>query len=258
MEAKNGSICWVELATTDAAAARKFYSNLFGWAANEVPMGADFYYTLFQLDGKDAAGGFPLMKEQLDRGVPPHWMLYLRVASSDDAFAKAISLGAKQIMAPFDVPNVGRMSIVHDPTGAVISTFEPGGHRGLQNFGETNAICWADLNTSDPEKAAKFYSDWLGWSYEMGKDGYRHISNGGGKEDMLGGIPADRPLPPGVPPHWLAYFKVADCKASAAKAAELGGNPIMPATEMPGVGTIAVIADPQGAVFALYQEPNRA
>lgn len=257
MEAKNGSICWVEVATTDPAKARAFYSGLFGWAANEIPMGAEVYYTIFQSGGRDTAGGYKLMQEQLDRGVPPHWILYIRVPSTDDAFAKAIALGAKEIAAPFDVPYVGRMSVIQDPTGAAISTFELGGHRGLQNFGETGAICWADLNTSNPEKAAEFYSNWLGWNYEMGKDGYRHISNGAGKDDMLGGIPSERPLPPGVPPHWIAYFKVADCKASAAKADELGGKLLMPATEMPDVGTIAVVADPQGAVFSLYQEPKR-
>lgn len=258
MEAKNGAICWVEVATADPPAAQAFYSELFGWAANEIPMSAEVSYTIFQLGGRDTAGAYKLLAEQLDRGVPPHWILYVRVPSTDAAFEKAIALGAKAIAAPFDVPDVGRMSVIQDPTGAAISTFELGGHRGLHNFGETNAVCWADLNTSDPEKAARFYSDWLGWSYEMGRDGYRHISNGGGKHDMLGGIPSNRPLAPGVPPHWLAYFKVADCKASAAKVAELGGKLLMPATEMPDVGTIAVAADPQGAVFALYQEPNRA
>ena len=258
MEPKNGSMCWFELATTDAAGARDFYSKTFGWSANEVPMSADFYYSIFQIGGKDVAGGYPLTKEMLANGVPPHWMLYVKTSSSDDAHAKALQLGATSIEAPFDVPHVGRMSVIKDPTGAVICTFQPGGHRGTELFGQQTAPCWVDLNTSDPDKAAKFYADWLGWSYETGKDGYRHISNGGGKEDMLGGIPSDRPLPPGVPSHWMIYFLVADCAASAKKAADLGAKTMMPATPMPDVGTIAILQDPQGAVFALYQEPNRA
>jgi hypothetical protein len=55
----------------------------------------------------------------------------------------------------------------------------------------------------------------------------------------------------------MSYFHVADCKASVAKAGQLGASTLMPATMMPDVGTIAVCADPQGAVFALYQPMAR-
>jgi predicted enzyme related to lactoylglutathione lyase len=65
--------------------------------------------------------------------------------------------------------------------------------------------------------------------------------------------------PPGTPSHWMAYFHVADCKASADKAANTGARTLMPANLMPDVGTIAVLADPQGATFALYQPiPGRS
>ena len=258
MEAKNGAMCWFELATSDAAKAREFYPKVFGWSANAVPMGGDFFYTIFQVDGKDVAGGYTLMPDQVEKGVPPHWMPYVKVDSCDEATEKAKQLGATEIAPPFDVPHVGRMSIVQDPTGAFISTFQPGGHHGTELFGQPNAACWVELNTSDPDKGAKFYADWSGWTYETGKDGYRHILNGGGSETMLGGIPSDRPLPPGVPAHWLNYFLVADCAATSKKAADAGATVLMPATEMEGVGTIAVVSDPQGAVFALYQEPKRA
>jgi predicted enzyme related to lactoylglutathione lyase len=258
MESKDGSICWFELATTDPAAARHFYSGLLGWSANEVPMGPEFSYTIFQLNGKDAAGAYRLMKEQVEQGVPSHWMLYIKTTSSDEAFTKAINLGAAQIAAPFDVPNVGRMSVLRDPTGAIISTFQPGGHRGLEVFGQTGAICWVELQSPDPDKAAQFYADWLGWKYESGKDGYRHIIAGEGKSDMIGGIPAEMEAPQGTPAHWLAYIRVADCTASSEKADQLGAKTILPAAAIPEVGTISILADPQGAVFALYEEPKRA
>lgn len=114
------------------------------------------------------------------------------------------------------------------------------------------------MNTPEPDKAAKFYADWLGWHYETGKDGYRHIVNGSGKQDMIGGIPQEFHASPGTPAHWLLYFSTEDCAASAAKAATLGAATLMPATPLPEVGTIAILADPQGAVFALYQAPARA
>ena len=253
METKVGSFAWLELATTDHKAAKTFYSSLFGWTSEDMPMGPDMTYTIFRVGGGDVAGAYQLMKEQLAMHVPPHWMLYVKVVNVDESAAKAVKLGAQQIVAPMDIPNVGRFAVMQDPTGAVISVFQPGRHQGMTVFGDMGALCWADLNTTDPEKASRFYADWLGWKYETGKDGYRHILNGTGEEDMIGGIPPEMHAPPGTPSHWMCYFSIADCKASAAKAAQLGASTMMPATLMAEVGTIAVLADPQGAAFALYQ-----
>jgi uncharacterized protein len=258
MEPKVGSFCWVEVGTTDRLAAKNFYSKLFGWTAEDMPMGPDMTYTIFRIGGKDVGGAYPLMKEQIDAHVPPHWMLYVKVESADAAAAKAVQLGAKQIVPPSDIPNVGRFAVLQDPTGAHISIFQLGQHHGMTVFGDVGALCWADLNSQAPEKAANFYADWLGWTYDTGKDGYRHIINGKDKENMIGGIPPRMHAPPGTPSHWMAYFCVADCKASAAKAAQLGAATIMPADQIPDVGTMAVLADPQGAVFALFQPLPRS
>jgi uncharacterized protein len=258
MEPKVGSFCWLEVGTTDRPAAKNFYSKLFGWTAEDMPMGPDMTYTIFRIGGKDAGGAYPLMKEQLDAHVPPHWMLYIKVESADAAAAKAVQLGGKQIVPPSDIPNVGRFAVLQDPTGAHISIFQLGQHHGMTVFGDVGALCWADLNSQDAEKAANFYADWLGWTYDTGKDGYRHIINGKDKESMIGGIPPRMHAPAGTPSHWMAYFHVADCKASAAKAAQLGASTIMPAERIPDVGTMAVLADPQGAVFALFQPQPRS
>ena len=258
MEPKTGSFCWLELGTSNRNAAKKFYSSLLGWTGEDMPMGPDMTYTIFRVGGKDVCGAYDLMKDQIEAHLSPHFMPYIKVVSADASAARAVQLGAQQMVPPSDIPNVGRFAVFQDPTGAHLSIFQPGQHRGFQNFGEVGALCWADLNSSNPEKAAKFYADWLGWTYETGKDGYRHILNGS-KEDMIGGIPPHMHAPPGTPSHWLSYFHVSDCKAAGAKAAQLGASTIMPANLMGDVGTIAVIADPQGAVFALYQPvPHQA
>src|SRR6266513_1099600 len=90
-----GSFCWIELATTDQAAAKTFYSSLFGWTPNDFPMGPNELYTIFKLEGRDAAAGYTLRAPDREQGVPPHWMLYIQVDSADDAAAKAGKLGAK-------------------------------------------------------------------------------------------------------------------------------------------------------------------
>jgi len=253
MEAKVGSFCWLELGTTNQNAGKSFYSNLFGWTAEDMPMGPSMTYTMFRSGGNDVGGAYQLMKDQIEAHVPSHWMLYVRVESADAYAASGVKLGAQQIVPPTDIPNVGRFAVVQDPTGANISIFQLGQHRGMTGFGNVGMLCWADLNTTAPDKAADFYGKWLGWTFEAGNDGYRHIINGTGQENMLGGIPPRMHAPPGTPSHWMSYFHVADCKATAARAAELGASTMMPAQLMPDVGTIAVLADPQGAVFALYQ-----
>ena len=159
METKQGSFCWLELGTTNRDAARTFYASLFGWEANDIPMGPGMSYTLFRLGGKDVSGAYDLMADQLAARVPPHWMPYIKVDSADASASKAIRLGAKQILAPSDIPHVGRFAVIQDVTGAMISIFQTGEHQGMQTFGAVGALCWADLNTPDPARAAQFYGD---------------------------------------------------------------------------------------------------
>src|SRR5215813_2408633 len=153
MEPKVGSFCWLELAPSDRVNAKNFYTNLFGWTAQDNPMGPEMVYTIFRTGADDAGGVYQLMKDQLDAHVPPHWMLYIRVDNVDAPAKKALELGGKQIVPPTDIPNIGRFSVIQDPTGALFSIFQPAKHRGITNFGAVSNLCWTDLNTTDPAKA---------------------------------------------------------------------------------------------------------
>src|SRR5262245_63869448 len=92
-----GTFCWVELGTTDQEAAKKFYSEIFGWSANDVPMGPDSFYSMMQLRGKDAAALYQLDQEKHAQGIPSHWMLYIRVKSAHDA-AKANAAASGEVL----------------------------------------------------------------------------------------------------------------------------------------------------------------
>ncbi len=115
-----GAFSWTELLTVDAAAARDFYSELMGWTYAEVPMGAQGIYTVFQCQGKPAAGMMQMQGPQF-QGVPPHWASYLSVADCDASVQKALELGARVLVPPQDVPGTGRFSVLQDPTEAVFS-----------------------------------------------------------------------------------------------------------------------------------------
>jgi hypothetical protein len=248
-----GSFCWFELATTDQAAAKKFYTALFGWDVNDSPMGPDDFYSMFKLSGRDAGAAYTMRKEQRAQGVPPHWMVYIAVASADQAVSKAAQLGGTVLAPAFDVMEIGRMAVIQDPTGAIFSVWQPRSHAGTTITGVDNTFCWADLSTPDPDKAGKFYSGLFGWELmtdPKDSSGYIHIKNG---EDFIGGIPPATHRNPNAPPHWLVYVRVGDAESSARKAGELGAKILMPPRAMENVGTWSIIADPQGAVLALFK-----
>jgi len=245
-----GSFCWMELSTSDQLAAKAFYTSLFGWGYNDAPMGPNDYYTTFTFQDHKAAACYTLRPDEAKLGVPPHWNLYVSVASADATTKRAADCDGKIFCGPFDVATRGRMSTIADPTGAVFSIWEPKEHPGISVQGQHGSFCWADLSTPDPARAANFYSEVFGWGTQPGQDDYLHITNG---SDYIGGIPPASRRAPHEPPHWMIYFQVDDCDATSARAKELGANIFFGPETIERVGRMTFLADPQGAAFALFQ-----
>jgi predicted enzyme related to lactoylglutathione lyase len=247
-----GSFCWLELATTDQNGAKKFYGSLFGWNLAEFPMGPEGTYTIFLSDGRNTGACYTMQPEMRAQGVPPNWLLYVAVENADETAAKAAPAGGKLVVPVLDVMDFGRMAVLQDPTGASFAIWQAKTHPGTGIEGVPGTMCWADLMTTDPAKASAFYGGVFGWKADPGKDssGYLHILN---RERPIGGIPPAGALPPDTPSHWLLYFLVEDCDRSTEKAKTLGANVYVPPKTMEGVGRWSVVADPQGAVLALFQ-----
>ncbi|MFN0247682.1 MAG: VOC family protein [Kofleriaceae bacterium] len=117
----------------------------------------------------------------------------------------------------------------------------------------TGTFCWTELHTTDPNNARGFYGELLGWKLEdmpMPQGSYTMASVNG---KHVAGLTktSEEAAKMGAPPTWQSYIAVDDVKASASKAAELGGKVLVGATQM-GPGTFAVIQDPTGAVFLLW------
>jgi len=247
-----GEFCWYELGTTSVDAARSFYTSLLGWSTTDVPMGPMGIYTLFQHGGQDLAGMYKLEGPQF-AGVPPHWMTYVAVDDVDATTTKARALGATILAEPMDVPNVGRMAFLKDPQGAAIALFQAGEHPGAGRFDKApNTFGWSELATIDPAGATKFYTALFGWGAKPSAEAmaYTEWQTGG---CSIGGMMKIDPTWGNVPPHWLNYIGVADCDATVAKAASLGGKVVLPPKDIPNVGRFSVLADPQGAHFAVIK-----
>jgi len=240
-----GMFCWIELATNDAAAAKSFYTSLFGWNANDMPIPDGSVYTMLQVDGHDLGALYENKEHR------PAWNSYVNVASVDETAQRAQESGANVIAQPFAVMDVGRMAIIADPQGASLCLWQAGRHIGATIRGDVNTLCWNELMTSDIEGARTFYTNLFGWTLKPSPE-YTEINVG---STGVGGMMQITPEMKGMPTAWTPYFCVADCDATAEKVKSLGGRVYMPPTDIPNVGRFAVLADPQGATFNIIK-PN--
>ena len=247
-----GTFTWVELATSDQDAANKFYSQLFGYQVNQQPIGGGQLYTIFRLDGRDAGACYTMMDDEKNLGIRPHWNLYIAVASTDESAKQAGELGGKVVAQPFDVMDAGRMAVIQDPTGAIFQLWQANRSQGIGIAGVPGTLCWADLNTTDPDRAKQFYEALLGWKLALGEkdtSAYLHIKSG---DEFIGGVPPASLMDPNTPSHWMIYLFTEDIRAAANHAKELGAKVLMTPMKIQDVGEMAVIEDPQGAIFALF------
>lgn len=249
-----GRFCWAELGTSDDKEATKFYSKFFEWETETHDMGGGHGdYTMLRLDGKDVGGLYTLMPEQVAQGVPPHWLAYVGVEDVDASTEKAGSLGGTALMAPMDVMDIGRMSVLQDPTGSVFALWQAKSRTGCGVVAEPGSVCWNELLTFDTKKAGEFYTQLFGWSaeeQEIGPIHYTMFSHGGAP---VAGMTAIPPEMGEAPPHWMLYFAVGDCDELVERGTSMGAKVCAPPMDIPTVGRFAVLADPQGATFSVIK-----
>lgn len=242
-----GTFCWIELATTDAPAAKTFYTSLFGWTTRENDLGGELgIYYIFQCDGRDCAAMYQMGAQQ--QGMPPNWMSYVCVQNADDTARKAKSLGGNVIVEPFDVYDFGRMAVLFDSQGAALALWQPKTHIGVQIRDQANTLCWSELQARDFEKAKQFYAALFGWTVKASPE-YSEFHIG---ERAVGGMLQSQ-APEGVPSFWLPYFAVDDCDAAVEQASRSGATVHVPPMDIENVGRFAVLMDPQGASFAVIR-----
>jgi uncharacterized protein len=263
-----GVPCWADTTQPDPEAAVAFYADLFGWAFEDVtPAGAPGKYYLARIRGGDVAavGSRPA-------GTPPPatWNTYVWVTDADETAAKVRAAGGQVLMEPDDVGDAGRMAVFADPAGAAFCVWQAREQRGAGVVNEHASVNFNDLHTRDIDGARSFYGSVFGWEtldvgggfawalpgygdfLEQRRPGMREgMAQMGAPERFedvvatLSSIPEDQP---DVHPHWGITFAVDDADAIAARAAELGGNVVIPPFDAPWV-RMTIIADPQGATF---------
>ncbi|MFE1363487.1 VOC family protein [Streptomyces anulatus] len=256
----DGAPDWVDLGTPDLDAATAFYRELFGW--DLVPGGPEVGgYGMLTLDGRYVGGVMTVSEEE----APSAWSVSFQSPDIAATAAAVERAGGSAAFEPMDVLDLGSMGGFTDPAGAYFAAWQPKEHPGFGVVQEPGSFLWAELYTSDVPAAAAFFNDVFGWGTDQlkveGTD-YTYTTvhpAGAGPEASFGGLVrmGDVPSEAARGPHWLPYFAVADVDATVAAAKRLGGTETLAAMDVPGVGKMANVADPFGAVFAVMRPEPR-
>ena len=269
----HGVPCWIDTSQPDPPAAAEFYAALFGWELEEMmPPEGPGHYIVGRLHGGDVAA-----VSSVPPGAPAMamWNTYIWVDSADETTQKVAAAGGSVLTEPFDVMEAGRMAVLADPAGAVFCAWQAGAHKGANVVNEPGSLNFNVLNTTDLDGARSFYGAVFGWeTLDLGGGGVlwtlpgycdfleqrdpglreRMAASGApaGFEDVVASLMPLTGDRAGTPPHWGVTFAVEDADATAARASELGARILVAPFDAPWV-RMAVIADPQGAVFTASQ-----
>jgi predicted enzyme related to lactoylglutathione lyase len=239
---------WVDLGTSDAAAAREFYAKVFGWNVEVNPDPQYGGYAIAKVNGQDAAGiGGTMSPEQ-----PTAWSLYIGTDDIEDMSMRVTEAGGAVAASAFDVGDQGRMAVFQDPTGAFISAWQGARMGGFATDG-ANAFGWAELNARGADKALPFYKQVFGWDPKaVGTPDQPYTEFQIGGRSVAGATEMNPMVPAEVPSYWQVYFTVDDVDASHAAAVGAGARELLAPMDFPG-GRMSILSDPQGASFGLMR-----
>jgi predicted enzyme related to lactoylglutathione lyase len=249
-----GKVIWNDLITEDVGAARAFYQGMFGWTFEDTQAPGGGSYVLARSGNTYVAGMVPV-KSRADGQELSRWLPYVSVADVDAAVARATSMGAKVAVGARSV-GLGRVAAIIDPEGAVIglahsSIGDPDDATTAPGAGR---VTWTELISNEPRSAETFYASVVGYQPQ-------EIERRGGEYTMLTSLGAQRAgilrNPTGSwSPAWLTSFGVVNVTAAAQRAESLGGKLLLPPSPGLRENTMAIVADPAGAILVLQQLKN--
>ena len=242
---------WFEVYSPNTESAINFYTTVFGWTKEPMPMGPDMTYWMLKSGETTFAGVMDLNHPTLE-GVPPHWCLYLHTDDCAATIVKATELGATVVYGPMDIPDIGTVAGFTDCCGAHFNVHQPSGQRTDISKGPVN---WVEHMGPNREGAVKFYTSLFGWGsmdMEMGEPVGTYSMFLVGETPVAGcmAVGGDQ-----VPPNWTVYLHSDNLETTCAKVTAAGGQVMNPPMDIGQFGRIAIGADCCGAVFGIHQPP---
>ena len=202
-----GAPSWVELDTTDETAALTFYSALFGWDDDPQEITPGWHYHMQKLNGLEAAAIYGQSDEEREQNVPTHWNIYFTVENVDATTEVVGQNGGSVVFGPMDVFEAGRMAMCQDPQGAYFALWQANQHIGCRVKGETGAMCWNELLTTDRAAGIEFYIKVLGLERGLVVQPIDYAMLRAGGTEVCGVIQIT-PEMGEFPPSWSVYFGV--------------------------------------------------
>lgn len=246
---KIGRFVWHDMMTTDPRKSEEFYAALLGWTTENVSVGEGTSYAMIRAGGAGVGGYEPLDPRY---GIASHWLGYVTVEDLDAAVSQAREASGEVAIPPTEIPGVGRFAVLVHPAGSRVAAFAPARLEECVPEAEPlpGRFCWNQVMAKDPAAAGAFYRKVFSWELQ-------EQDMGGSKYWLFrkdGAAVAGMMSTPGAEKHpdfWLPYVEVHDVDACAARAKELGGQLIVPPSDIPGLASVAVTADPTGAILAV-------
>ena len=246
-----GKFVWADLITSDVESAKKFYGPLFGWEF-EGDHGTTAPFTLIK-QGGTPIGGIVYREGKDPSQREARWLSYISVPDVDAAASTAQQNGGEVYIAPFDLPQRGRVAVVLDPQKVPLGLLKASGGDPADEKVTRFRWMWRELWTTDTASAMLFYGKLAGYTTESARASVQRepytvlMSEGRGRAGM-GQITQE-----GREPIWLPYVNVDDPYATAAKTVTLGGAVLIAPDSTIRNGTVGIIADPTGGILAIQK-----
>jgi predicted enzyme related to lactoylglutathione lyase len=255
MEVSNydyGQAAWLDLTAPDPPAALAFYTELFGWATENMG-GETGPYRIFTKREKPVAAlhETPSLEQA-------QWTTYFNVNDVADTAKRVEAAGGTVLSAPTELGSAGRTGRFVDATGAPFAVWQPGDRFGAALRMEAGTYIASELGSSDLGRSMAFYSEVLGWEFS-GREDYPDAKVNG--QGVCGIMPAERYQEYGRPPEadaFLVSFGSDDVETDVRKASALGATVLFPPTVNYLGKFYALVRDPQGALLGLYAYESEA
>lgn len=248
-----GKFVWHTLTSDDLAASKKFYSALLGWSYSETTV-LGKAYTVARLGQTPVAG---MRGPDPERGkTASHWLSYISVADVEASVAKAKAEGGDVLAGPTDVGTLGRAAVLKDPQGAPFGLVHlSAGDPADPPKPIEGTFFWNEYLTHDLDATLAFYDGLFPYEMTTTKSeenaAYVVLKNDRARAGVFR-LPDSQSQ---VPPNWLPYVLVSDPAGLAARVTGLGGKVLLAPTPKHRKGSLAIVADPAGAVIALQKYP---
>ncbi len=243
-----GKFVWADLVTDDVPAARKFYSQLFGWTFRAV---GD--YVVVCNDDRPLGGMFQRPRPN-DQSARPRWFGYISVSNVKRAKKTVIESGGKVFQEPQQLPDRGEQAVFADAEGAMFGVVKSSSGDPEDFLADPGDWIWIQLLSRDAKKASEFYRAVGGYDiventttnrqsdYVLASEGYARAT-----------VRTIQTADTKVRPTWLPFVRVKSVAETVALAKQLGGKVLIEPSPKLLDGNVAVIADSTGAAIGIME-----